>query len=102
MQLEGLGASLLAASVDEEEKALEAGADVTFPIAYGVTRDQADALGAWWGEQRGGIVQPSEFLIQADGTVVHSLYASGPVGRMAGDELVRMLTLLDKREREQQ
>ena len=58
--LEAQGAKIIAASVDDLENAKAIAADLTFPVAYGVSRAEADALGAWWGEQRGGIMQPSE------------------------------------------
>ncbi len=81
-QLEALGAKIIVASADKEEHAQEFARDVGFPVAFGVTREDAVRLGAWWGEQRNNM-QPAEFLIGRDGRVVHSLYASGPVGRMA-------------------
>jgi peroxiredoxin len=91
MELESLGAKIIAASADSEEHGKEFAQGVAFPVAFGVTREDADRLGAWWGEQRHNI-QPAEFLISRDGTVLHSLYASGPVGRMAPDDLVRLFT----------
>ena len=97
-ELETLGASPLAGSADDEEHAAIFAGDVGFPVAYGVTREMAQNLGAWWGEQRNNI-QPAEFLISKSGKVLHSLYASGPVGRMAPDELVRLLTRLAEMEK---
>lgn len=89
--LAALGAKVVAASADAPEHAREIARSVNYPIAYGVTPSHAASLGAWWGAQRNNI-QPAEFLISQDGKVVHSLYASGPVGRMAADEMVRLLT----------
>lgn len=97
--LKNLGASVLAASVDPEDKAREVAADVSFPIAHGVVREQADAIGAWW-EPRRGIVQPSEFVVGEDGKVLLSTYSSGPVGRMAAEDLVKLLELFEKRRTE--
>lgn len=99
-EIEALGGRIIAGSVDGADKIAEAAPGVTFPIAVNMTRDQADAMGAWWGEMRGGIIQPSEFIIDSDGKVVHSLYASGPVGRMAGEEIVNMLKRYDQLARE--
>ena len=39
---------MIAASVDDEEKAGEVAAEVSFPVAHGVTRADADAIGAFW------------------------------------------------------
>jgi peroxiredoxin len=97
-ELEALGAKVIAASADSEEHGDEFAKLVGFPVAYGVTREDADNLGAWWGEQRNNI-QPAEFLLSRNGTVLHSLYASGPVGRMAPDELVRLLTRMVEMEK---
>ena len=97
-QLEALGARIIAASVDKEEHAQEFARDVGFPVAFGITGEDAVRLGAWWGEQRNNM-QPAEFLIGRDGRVLHSLYASGPVGRMAPDELVRQLTRMAEMEK---
>ena len=52
-----------------------------------MTRADADRLGAWWGELRGHL-QPAEFLIDEKGEIVHSLYASGPIGRMSPEDLI--------------
>ena len=37
----------------------------SFPFAYGMTRADADRIGAWW-EDRRGIVQPSEFILDGE------------------------------------
>ncbi len=70
---------------------------VQFPIAYGITRADADTLGAWWADQRGGFVQPTEFLLGRGGTVLGSLYASGPIGRMSADEALYMIHNRERR-----
>ena len=97
--LDEVDCSIFAASVDPRERALETAeaSGASFSFAYGVTREQADAIGAWWSEGRGGFIQPSEFLIWHDNAVLASLYASGPVGRMAPSEA---LTLIRSRERQ--
>jgi len=93
--LEAQGAKIIAASVDDLENAKLVAADLTFPVAHGVTKSDADALGAWWGEQRGGIMQPSEFLLARDGKVLQAMYATGPIGRMAAEEVINLLTRLN-------
>ena len=95
--LEALGAKIIAASVDDLDKIAEAAPDATFPIATGITEDQAKTMGAWWGKHpRGMIIQPAEFIIKQDGTVVHSMYASGPVGRMNPPDIVKILEFMAK------
>ena len=93
-----MGLSIIGGSVEPrevvEEMATKSG--VTFPMAYGVTREQADILGSWWSDDRGGYIQPTELLLGRGGTVLGSMYASGPVGRVSPDEAVHFI---DGRER---
>lgn len=93
--LQALGIGVLAASVDPLDKAKEVAAALPFPIAYGVTRAQADAIGAWW-EERRSIVQPAEFLLDAQGKVVSSTYSSGPIGRLDPADVVKHIRFRDQ------
>ena len=66
------------------------------------TREQADTIGAWWYDER-DTFQPVEFLLGRGGTVLGSIYASGPVGRMGADEAIRQITNRERRrQREEQ
>lgn len=94
-ELKAMDASVFAASVDPLDKAEEVAADLDYPLGYGVTRSDADAMGAWW-EERRGIVQPSEFVLNADGKVMVSTYCSGPVGRMHAEDAVRFVAFQEK------
>jgi hypothetical protein len=58
-------------------------------------------LGAWWDRDR-GFIQPAEFLLGRGGVVLGSMYASGPVGRMGADEAVRLITMRERRRRDQE
>ena len=80
-ELDAVGAKVFAASVDPVEKAREVAAELSFPVGYGVSREIADKLGAWW-EERRSIIQPSEFVLGADGKVLASSYSDGPIGRI--------------------
>lgn len=88
-----MGLSIIGASVEPKEIVQEMAtkSGVTFPMAYGVTRDQADILGSWWSDDRGGYIQPTELLLGRGGTVLGSMYASGPVGRVSPDEAVHFI-----------
>ena len=94
-ELEALGIKVVAASIDPLDKAREVAAEVSYPIGYGVTRAMADQLGAWW-EDRRGIIQPSEFVVDATGTVRASTYSSGPIGRVDPADVVRLVQFYDK------
>ena len=103
-ELEALDCTIYAATVDTVEQAREMaeGAELTYPVAYGVTEEDAKLLAAWWSEDRGGYIQPVEFLLGRGGVVLGSIYASGPVGRMGADEAVRLITNRERRRREQE
>ena len=97
-ELDALGAKVVAASVDPVDKAKEVAAEVSFPVAVGVTRQQADAIGAWW-EERRGIVQPAEFIVGRDGKVVTSSYSSGPLGRIDAGDVVKLINFYEAQAR---
>jgi peroxiredoxin len=92
------GVKVFAASVDPIDKAKEVAAGVSFPIGYGVTREQADQLGSWW-EDRRGIVQPSEFILGADGKIMLSSYSSGPLARIEPMDVVRMVNFYEAQQK---
>ena len=94
-----MGLQVVAASVEPQELVGEmAGkSGVTFPMAYGVSRADADRLGSWWSEDRGGYIQPTEFLLGRGGTVLGAMYASGPVGRISPDEAVHFIEGRERR-----
>jgi len=93
--LEEMGCKIIAGSVDDIEKAAEVGANLGFPVAHGVTRENADTLGAWW-EDRRQIVQPSEFLLDDKGVVISSTYSSSPLGRTDPLEVIAALKHREK------
>lgn len=94
-ELQALGVKVVAASTDALDKAREVAAELPFPVAYGVTREQADRIGAWW-EDRRGIVQPSEFVLDAQGKVRSSTYSSGPIGRIEAADVVKLVNFYDR------
>ena len=98
-ELEALGGSVIAVSADSLEHAqkMQRESGAQFPIAYGVTREEVEALGAWWAEERGGFVQPTEFLLSRGGVVFGALYASGPVGRMSAGEALYAIRNRERR-----
>jgi peroxiredoxin len=91
-----LGVSVVAGSVDSEAKTLEVAADVSFPVAFGMTRHDAERIGAWW-DERGDYLQPSEFLLMGAGRVLSSTYSSSPVGRVDPVEALSLLRFMDSR-----
>ena len=94
-ELDALGVKIVAASIDPIDKAKEVAAELSFPVGYGVTRTQADQLGSWW-EERRSIIQPSEFLLAADGKVRSATYSSGPIGRVDAADVVKLVTMYER------
>jgi peroxiredoxin len=94
--LEAKGVKIVAASVDDEEKAGEIAAGKGFPFGYGVTREDADKLGSWW-EERRGIIQPSEFLLNEDGKVMASSYSDGPIGRIDAADVLKVINFYESK-----
>ena len=95
-ELKSIGASVMAASVDSGDKAQEVADAVPFPVAQGVSREVADSVGAWWEEKR-NFIQPSEFVVGGDGRLVTSSYSSGPLGRIDGDDVVKLVNFYESR-----
>ncbi|MSO80141.1 MAG: redoxin domain-containing protein [Alphaproteobacteria bacterium] len=89
-EFDKLNVKVVAASVDQLDKAQEVANELNFPVGYGVTRDIADRLGSWW-EERRQIIQPSEFILNAENKVMASSYSDGPLGRIDARDVVRMV-----------
>ena len=95
-ELTSLGAKVVAASVDPLEKAREVAAGLSYPHGYGVTREIGNLLGSWW-EERRNFIQPSEFLLDDSGKVLISSYSAGPLGRIEGPDVVKLIKLYESR-----
>jgi peroxiredoxin len=103
--LEALGVTIIGATTDTLEQAQDIANNdpgLTYQVAYGVTKEEADSLGSWWSEDRDGYIQPTEFIMGRGGVVLGALYASGPVGRMGADEVVRLITNRERRRQQQE
>ena len=88
------GVSILAGTVDTQDKTAEVSRNFGFPVAYGMTRADGDALGSWWEERRDHI-QPSEFVISRSGKVIMSTYSNSPIGRMDPAEALTLIQYLN-------
>lgn len=85
--------SIVAGTVDSEEKTLEVAEPLSYPVAHGMTRSDGDAIGAWW-EDRRDHIQPSEFILRGD-RVLASTYSNSPVGRMDPAETLTLIGFID-------
>ena len=93
-ELAALGVKVFAASVDPEDKSKAVADELNFPLGYGVTRAQADLMGSWW-EERRQIIQPSEFILNAESRVVGSSYSDGPLGRIEAPDVIRLVNFYE-------
>ena len=103
--MEALGVTIIGATTDTLEQAQDIANNdpgLTYQVAYGVTKEDADLLGSWWSEDREGYIQPTEFIMGRGGVILGALYASGPVGRMGVDEVIRMITNRERRRQQQE
>lgn len=90
-----MGAAIIAGSSDGAAETRTVAADLGFPVAYGMSRADAQVIGAFW-EDRRDHIQPSEFILRQDGRVLSSTYSSSPVGRMDPQETLTLLGLLER------
>ena len=90
------GVGILAVSVDTLEQAKEVAADVGFPVAYGLTRADGDAIGAWW-QETDDHIYPSEFVLSQRGKVMMSTYTNSPtpISRIAPDGVLALMKQLN-------
>lgn len=94
-ELDALDIGIVAASVDSLDDARRVASEVSFPVAYGVTREIADRLGSWWETER-KFIQPSEFIIDRDGKIIISSYSAGPLARLLAADAVDFIRRMIK------
>lgn len=103
--LESLGVTVLAASVDpiEPVKEMVEALGLTYPVAYGVSDEDVADLDPWFADDHHGhYIQPMELLVLRGGVLFGAMYASGPIGRMAVDEVLNAVRGRERRRLEQQ
>lgn len=89
-----MGVSVIAASSDDEAGARKMVSEqkLSFPVAYGVQSDVIKKIGAFEGTRQEKLyIQPSEFIINPEGEVVASMYATTQLGRMNPREILHFL-----------
>jgi peroxiredoxin len=99
-ELDDLGVSVVAASVDGREETIgfRDSGGFTFPMAYGVTAGDVAVLDPWWGDdEHGHYIQPTEMLVLPDGTIHTSMYSSGSLGRMPVEGVLFAVRLREER-----
>jgi peroxiredoxin len=96
-KLTDLGVKVVAFSVDDEgaTAALAAKHHLTFRLGHSASAEYvAGVTGAFVGEHGHPILQPTGFLLAPDGKIMMEVYASGPLGRMTGPDLTRVVAYI--------
>jgi len=94
-ELQKLNTKVIAASTDNIDNSTAIAADLPFPVAYSAGKDLGDKMGSWW-EERRGLIQPSDFVLNHEGKILSATYSSGPVGRLEGGDAVKFITFQEK------
>ena len=55
-------------------------------------------MGASW-EDRRGLIQPSEFVVNAENKVVVSSYSDGPLGRIDAPDVVKLINFYESQKK---
>ena len=97
-KLKELGVKVAAFSIDDEftTAALAAKDHLGFKLGHSASIDPiVAATGAFVGEHDGHpILQPAAFVLAPDGKILMETYASGPVGRLTGQDLARVVAYI--------
>jgi len=94
-ELQKLNTQVIAASTDTLDNSTAIAADLPFPVAYEASKDHGDQMGSRW-EERRGLIQPSDFILNHEGKVLSATYSSGAVGRLEGGDAVKFITFQEK------
>jgi peroxiredoxin len=94
--LAGLGAKLVALSVDDEAttKELIARHGLTFPLGHSADAKAIAAATGAFVDPDGGFLQSTGFILDSNGKVVISVYSSGAIGRLVPEDVAGMLRYL--------
>ena len=71
---------------------------ITFPVAYRVSKEIAETVGAWW-EDCLGFIEPAEFVIGRGGVVLGSVYTSGAIGSVDINDIIELIAKREKRQK---
>ena len=94
------GIRVIAASVDKLEDAEEMVKrnNLAFPLAYGTDgKGFSEATGAFF-DLKKGFLHATGFIIRPDGTLMDAVYSTGPIGRLAAADTIRLINFRKKME----
>ena len=93
-----MGVTIIGATTDTLEEAQDIANNdpgLTYQVAYGVTKEDADLLGSWWSEDREGYIQPTEFIMGRGGERKAQVYFYGTVGFVLTHGVKKKITVIE-------
>lgn len=83
----------LSADSDEEAAATAKQLGLEFPLGYGLDVDAVSlTIGCYTGKHESRPhLQPAAFVLAPDGSILHSVYSSGKVGRLTASDALTLL-----------
>ena len=95
-RLSEAGVSVVSLSVDDEETArgLIDKHHLTFPVGHDADADAIAAATGAFVNREPRFLQSTGFLLDADGTVIVSVYSSGAIGRLVPDDVLGLVRYL--------
>ena len=88
-RLAGIGARIVALSVDDEStsRALVDKLRLTFPVGFGANADSIAALTGAYVAEGSAYLQSTGFVLDPDGVILTAVYSSGAIGRLVPDDV---------------
>lgn len=96
-----LGATIVALSSDPQDSARTTitTLGLAFPVAYGLDAAATSrAIGCYAGIHEGvPHVQPTAFVVDGGGNILHAVYSSGMVGRLTAEDALTLIRDQEKK-----
>lgn len=99
-QMRDEGIAVTAGSVDGPDKARQAASEAgaSFPVAHGLDAEAISrAVGAFY-EPDKKYLQPAGFLLRPDRTIAVACYSTGPIGRFAAADVIKLTKVFKKQD----
>jgi len=100
-ELDALGVKLVAFSVNDEATTSKLAGDLhlSFPMGFGADTDHVVATLGSAVNAKPHYIQPTDFILAPDGSVVNAMYSSNAMGRITAGEVIRMVTFINSQKK---
>ncbi len=97
--LDALGVKVVALSVDDEAAGAKLVGEqhLTFRIGHSANADQVAAATGAFTNDKPHYLQPTDFILAPDGTILNAMYSSNAMGRITAAEVTRFVTFIKSR-----